>query len=51
MHYGAKTFGKGFLFKSTTIETLNKKYQNVIGQRKGFSPIDIKQINAMYGCS
>ncbi|XP_057291615.1 zinc metalloproteinase nas-4-like [Hydractinia symbiolongicarpus] len=43
MHYGAKAFGNG----KTTIRTLNSAS---IGQRNGFSQIDIKQINLMY-CS
>ena len=51
MHYWSKSFGKWAFFKSRTIETVDKKYQNVIGQRRGFSEIDIKQINKIYGCS
>ena len=51
MHYGSKSFGKGAFFKSRTIETVDRRYQNVIGQRRGFSEIDIKQINKMYGCN
>ena len=51
MHYGSKSFGKGAFFKSRTIETVDKRYQNVIGQRRGFSEIDIKQIKKMYGCN
>lgn len=51
MHYGSKSFGKGAFFKSRTIETVDKRYQNVIGQRQGFSEIDIKQIKKMYGCN
>jgi len=50
MHYGSKSFGKGLLFKSTTIETIDKSKQRVIGQRSGLSKIDIKQLNLMY-CS
>lgn len=48
MHYGKKSFGKGILFKSTTIETLDKSKQNVIGQRRGLSKVDIQQLNLMY---
>ena len=48
MHYG-----KGYFAKSSgliTIQTLDPKYQNVIGQRKGFSQGDIEQFNKMYNC-
>ena len=43
MHYGKYAFGNG---KGPTIEPLDKSKN--IGQRNGFSEIDIKQINAMY---
>ena len=41
MHYGAYAFGGG----RRTIETKDPIYQRIIGQRSGFSSIDIKQIN------
>lgn len=43
MHYGMYAFSNG---NGPTIEPLDKT--KLIGQRRGFSPIDIKQINAMY---
>jgi len=43
MHYGKYAFGNG---KGPTIEPLDKTRR--IGQRRGFSKIDIQQINAMY---
>ena len=44
MHYGSTAFGGG----KTTIETKDPTKQWLIGQRIGFSHIDIKQINLMY---
>ena len=44
MHYGRTAFGSGRL----TIRTKDPKFQNVIGNRGGFSEIDKKQINLMY---
>lgn len=46
MHYGATAFGGD----KTTITTVDKTMQNVIGNRNGFSDIDIKQINLLYNC-
>merc|ERR1711964_702034 len=46
MHYGATAFGRGRM----TIQTVDPQKQGQIGQRGGFSDIDIKQINLMY-CS
>ena len=46
MHYGSTAFGGG----RRTIEAIDSKNQRLIGQRGGFSEIDIKQINLMY-CS
>ena len=46
MHYGSTAFGGG----RRTIQTINPANQRLIGQRGGFSEIDIKQINLMY-CS
>ena len=46
MHYGSTAFGGG----RRTIETIDPKNQGLIGNRRGFSDIDIKQINLMY-CS
>lgn len=34
-----------------TIQTVDPKYQNVIGNRYGISFFDIKLINLMYGCN
>ena len=47
MHYGGTAFGGGKI----TIRTLNKHYQDKIGQRAGFSQGDITQINRMYNCN
>ena len=47
MHYGSKAFSKNGGY---TIRTKNKKDQGRIGQRRGFSAMDIKQINLMYKC-
>lgn len=44
MHYGRTAFGRG----RVTIQPLNPNAR--IGQRSGFSSIDIKQINLMYKC-
>lgn len=44
MHYGKTAFGGGRL----TIRTKDPNMQNVIGNRRGFSETDIKQINLMY---
>ena len=44
MHYGSTAFGGG----RRTIETKDPSKQRLIGQRGGFSDIDIKQINLMY---
>ena len=46
MHYGETAFGGG----RVTITTIDRSKQKVIGNRKGFSQIDIRQINAMYNC-
>jgi len=45
MHYSKNAFGYG---RATTIITKDPAFQNKIGQRGGFSDIDIKQINLMY---
>lgn len=44
MHYGRTAFGRG----RVTIQPLKPNAR--IGQRSGFSSIDIKQINLMYKC-
>jgi len=44
MHYGKTAFGNG----RVTIITKDKRYQDRIGQRRGFSKVDIQQINKMY---
>lgn len=46
MHYGKSYFARRR--GSITIRTLDPKYQDVIGQRKGFSKGDVEQINSMY---
>ncbi|XP_047127965.1 blastula protease 10 [Hydra vulgaris] len=46
MHYGATAFGNG----KSTIITKDPSKQQVIGNRSGFSTIDVQQINAMYNC-
>ena len=45
MHYGGKFFSKN---RRLTIQTKNPADQHRIGQRRGFSAMDIKQINLMY---
>ena len=47
MHYGKTAFGGGKL----TIKTKDPAMQDVIGNRKGFSDLDIKQMNLLYKCS
>ena len=47
MHYGKTAFGNG----RVTIKTINPAMQDVIGQRAGFSGLDIKQMNLLYKCS
>nr|CAA06314.1 PMP1 protein [Podocoryna carnea] len=44
MHYSTTAIGGG----RTTIRTKNPSNQRLLGQRSGFSEIDIKQINLMY---
>lgn len=46
MHYGSTAFGGGRM----TIQTINSRNQKLLGQRGGFSSIDIQQINKMYCC-
>nr|XP_047127977.1 zinc metalloproteinase nas-4 isoform X2 [Hydra vulgaris] len=46
MHYGENAFGGG----QRTMTTKDPAMQKVIGTAKGFSAIDIKQINLMYSC-
>ena len=47
MHYGKTAFGSGKI----TIETKDKSKQDVIGNRRGFSQLDIKQMHLLYKCS
>jgi len=47
MHYGGRAFGG----KKMTIEALDPCYQRKMGQRMGFSAIDIVQMNLLYKCS
>ncbi|XP_057291911.1 hatching enzyme 1.2-like [Hydractinia symbiolongicarpus] len=44
MHYSSGAFGGG----RRTIEAKDRANQNLMGQRNGFSAIDVKQINLMY---
>jgi len=44
MHYGATAFGNG----RQTIQTIDPSKQRLIGQRNGFSQIDIQQLGLMY---
>lgn len=44
MHYPANAFGRGRI----TIQTIDRRFQNVIGNRNGFSDIDKEQIHKMY---
>lgn len=46
MHYGSTVFGNGY----QTIKTIDPDKQRLIGQRVGFSKIDIEQIKRMYCC-
>ncbi|XP_002161398.1 zinc metalloproteinase nas-4 isoform X1 [Hydra vulgaris] len=46
MHYPSTAFGGDKI----TISTIDKTMQNLIGNRNGFSDIDIKQINILYSC-
>jgi len=48
MHYGSTAFGIG---RRQTIRTIDPKAQRLIGQRNGFSQIDIKQLKLMYKCN
>ncbi len=46
MHYGPKAFSKNF-----RLPTISTKYPGVeIGQRRGFSPLDILKIAKLYNC-
>jgi len=44
MHYGSTAFGRGRM----TIQTIDPSKQRLIGQRNGFSQIDIQQLGLMY---
>lgn len=46
MHYGAGAFSTGWGRK--TIVTKDPSKQRLIGQRNGFSQVDIKQLGLMY---
>ena len=46
MHYGRTAFGSGRI----TIQTIDPKNQYKIGQRGGFSDMDILQMNLLYKC-
>ena len=45
-HYRKDLYGAGKL----TIETLDKKYQDLIGTLRHLSPSDVKQLALMYRC-
>jgi len=47
MHYNWNAFGRD---QKMTIRTLDSSQQYEIGQREGFSHLDIKQINKVYNC-
>ena len=53
MHYGKDYFSKltpdkmGYM---TTIETLDGKYTDKIGQRKQVTAADAAKVNILYGC-
>jgi len=49
MHYGGDFFSTDRRSK-LTIRTKNPAYQKRIGQRRGMSPGDVAQLNAMYHC-
>ncbi len=46
MHYGRTYFGGG----KVTIDAKNDYYDMRIGQRRGFSTEDVRQIRAKYRC-
>lgn len=46
MHYGKTAFGRG----KVTLETKSTYWRDLVGIGSGFSDIDVKQINLMYGC-
>lgn len=46
MHYASRAFSKNG--RLPTIITKNPRYQGVIGQRRGLSPIDAQQANLLY---
>ena len=48
MHYGKTAFSTN---GQTTIQTLDPKFQNVIGNQYGISFSDIQLINLMYNCN
>jgi hypothetical protein len=48
MHYGSTAFG---ISRRQTIQTIDGSKQRLIGQRNGFSSIDIQQLKLMYRCS
>jgi len=53
MHYNSNAFGhyrKGADFALQTIRTLDPSKQWLLGQRDGFSKIDVIQINKLYSC-
>eukprot|EP00931_Biecheleriopsis_adriatica_P081325 TRINITY_DN54652_c0_g1_i1.p1 TRINITY_DN54652_c0_g1~~TRINITY_DN54652_c0_g1_i1.p1 ORF type:complete len:587 (-),score=106.54 TRINITY_DN54652_c0_g1_i1:79-1773(-) len=47
MHYSSHAFSKD---GHRTVETTNQALANLIGQRLGFSELDVEQVGEMYGC-
>ena len=47
MHYGPTAFTKN---GETTIDTIDRAFQNVIGQRQGMSATDVTHVNLLYSC-
>lgn len=54
MHYGKDYFAKltenkyGYL---TTLETIDRKYTDKIGQRRRVTSADAMKVNILYGCA
>jgi len=48
MHYAKNEFSNG---NGSTIITKDPKFQDVIGQVLGMSPLDILELNLLYKCS
>jgi len=48
MHYENTTFAKPGRF---SLKPRRKEGMKMMGQRKGFSPVDIQKINLLYNCN